>query len=266
MPTIPTVIATAGKGSSGKTLIAASLIPALSARGNVLVVDADPNSSLADLLGHFDPTRTLGYLRSRYQTEIDRGERLEDQTRLAFTEQKMAEEVLQTQQGYDFLAMGRWQLAGSQCTVNNTLERALEHLVSRYDYVLVDNEAGLEPMGRSKLPIHLFLLTALPHPPYLRVAERIKERALETGRVIGKTVLVLNQCRDFSNDMKMGRTWQVALEAQHVLYLPHSAVLQTIGATETPFRNYINYIKLDPFFDEAQSGFSKLLPPLPVTP
>ena len=38
--------------------------------------------------------------------------------------------------------------SGGQCAVNRVLERSLATLAQRYDVVITDYEAGLEPLGR----------------------------------------------------------------------------------------------------------------------
>ncbi len=60
-----TVIAVAGKGGTGKTLVSALLIHFISEKNDrVLAVDADPDSNLPDALGVASEVRkTLGDVR-----------------------------------------------------------------------------------------------------------------------------------------------------------------------------------------------------------
>ena len=97
----------------------------------------------------------------------------------------MGAQALCHSDGFDFLAMGRWELAGSQCTVNRVLERALVELARQYDVVLVDNEAGVEHVGRfASTPIDLLLLMATPEALSLNVAGQIMAHCREVQRPV----------------------------------------------------------------------------------
>jgi CO dehydrogenase maturation factor len=189
------IIVTAGKGSSGKSSIAALLTAALtqSGLGRGLVVDGDPHESLADMLGQVMRGRTLGDLRDRYEKALSHGTGLGNQSRQSFAAELVAREALVPTQGFDLLAMGRWRQPGSQCTVNTLLGRVLDNLLPQYPWVLVDQEAGLEPIGRAEFPIDHLVLVARPDQAFLRVAGLIWTHAHEIGRAIARTHLVLNQ-------------------------------------------------------------------------
>ena len=53
---------------------------------------------------------------------------------------------------FDMLVMGRTQGAGCYCYVNGLLQHELMHLVNNYEYMVVDNEAGMEHISRGILP------------------------------------------------------------------------------------------------------------------
>ena len=186
----------AGKGSSGKSTLVPPLVARLKQGRRLLVVDADPHLSAAHLLG-ITPPETLGTLRSRYEREFKTGQGIpkgDDDTRDEFAERQMATQALCHCDGFDFLAMGRWELAGSQCTVNRVLERALESLARQYDVVLVDNEAGVEHVGRfASTPIDLLLLMATPEALSLNVAAKIMAHCREVQRPVRQSLLLLNR-------------------------------------------------------------------------
>ena len=192
-------IALAGKGSSGKTTLLPTLLEAARAtrpRERRLVVDIDPHQSLTTLLGHQGCT-TVGQLRSAYERELLTGAALrEDETREAFLEARMGQEALLTMPGYDFLSLGEWELAGSQCTPNRVMARALAGLLGHYDLALLDNEAGVEHIGRyAGVPLDALVLVSTPERMALDVAARISERASQLRERPRLVYLLLNRVR-----------------------------------------------------------------------
>ncbi len=189
-------IALAGKGSAGKSTLMPFIVEHLKRQpdtGRLLVVDADPHQS-AGLLLHVPAGVTLGQLRSQYEREFKTGAGVpEDESREEFAERLMGEQALIHCAGYDYLALGHWELPGSNCTPNRVLGRALDHLAGRYDTVLIDNEAGIEHMGRYTHRIDVLLLVTTPERLALDVAGRILAHGREIGRPIGVTRLIFNR-------------------------------------------------------------------------
>jgi CO dehydrogenase maturation factor len=139
-------------------------------------------------------TRTLGQLRSIYERQFKHGPDGVDETREEFAERTMGQEALIHAEGFDLLAMGHWELEGSQCTVNRVLARALDALMERYDILIVDNEAGVEHIGRyAAFPIDLLLIVAQVDAEFLEVARQIWDRCRDLRRPVAVPSLVLNR-------------------------------------------------------------------------
>lgn len=191
-------IAFAGKGSSGKSTIAALalswLIPQLVTRP--LVIDADPHQSLCTLL-RIQPPATLGGLRSHYERALitGRDEALRpDETRVAFAERLLADDALHHAPAFDLLALGQWELPGSQCTPNRVLGYALAQFLPSYPLTLIDHEAGIEHIARfNEVPIDRLVVVATPEALSLDVAGRVLEHARMVGREIRSAALLLNR-------------------------------------------------------------------------
>lgn len=193
-------IAFAGKGSAGKTTLLPSLLNTaaeLRPDERRLVVDVDPHQSLTSILGHGGCT-TVGQLRSAYERQLLTGAALrQDETREAFLETRMGQEALLTTPAYDFLALGRWELAGSQCTPNRVMARALDVMLRRYDLALLDNEAGVEHIGRyAGVPLDALVIVATPARLSLDVAGRIWESATRLRESPRLGFLLLNRVRE----------------------------------------------------------------------
>ena len=53
---------------------------------------------------------------------------------------------------FDLMVMGRSQGQGCYCFVNGLVQTQVQKLQSRYPYIVVDNEAGMEHVSRGILP------------------------------------------------------------------------------------------------------------------
>jgi CO dehydrogenase maturation factor len=184
-------IAVAGKGGVGKSTFAALAVRHLSeVTGEVvLAVDADPNSNLGEKLGT-EPGRTLGSIREQLlareneQPEgISKQEFIDYQVRLALKEGK----------GFDLLTMGRQEGQGCYCFVNNMLRTILDSLSTKYAYVVVDNEAGMEHLSRrtTRTP-DLLLIICDKSKASIEAAKRISSLATEMKIQAARKILVVN--------------------------------------------------------------------------
>lgn len=139
-------IAIAGKGGVGKTTVAALLLRYLKERKPgkaILAVDADPNANLNEALG-MEVENTISTIleETKKPNAIPTG-----MTKETFIEYKLANALVESKE-IDLLVMGNPQGSGCYCYPNDLLRKHLEKLRANYDYVAVDNEAGLEHLSR----------------------------------------------------------------------------------------------------------------------
>lgn len=140
------VIAVAGKGGTGKTTTVCLVTRYLarSPHGPILAVDADPNSNLGETMG-IDVTKTVGDIREDFMRDpqgLPPG-----MDKINYLEMLM-NQVLIERKEFDLLVMGRQEGTGCYCMVNNILNRFSEQLSKSYEYLVVDNEAGMEHLSR----------------------------------------------------------------------------------------------------------------------
>jgi CO dehydrogenase maturation factor len=185
-------IAITGKGGTGKTTFASLLVECLSSdSATILAVDADPNSNLDARLGmHVE--QTIGDLREdllkkSFPAGIAKSELIEYQIRLALVEGEK----------FDLIAMGRPEGPGCYCYINNVLRDVLDRLSVNYDYVVIDNEAGMEHLSRrtTRDVDVLFIMSDVTVLGVL-TASRIKKLSEDLNLVVGKTYLVLNEVKN----------------------------------------------------------------------
>ncbi len=171
-----TTIAISGKGGSGKTTLACMIIRSLLERGGsgaILAVDADPNSCLALTLG-VEPGGTIAEIREQASTKrptnpgADRLRTFEYGIQQAITEAK----------GFDLLTMGRPEGPGCYCAANNMLRVFMDQLSSQYQYVIIDNEAGMEHLSRRTTNnVDVLFIVAEPTSVGVVTTKRIAELA-----------------------------------------------------------------------------------------
>ena len=166
---MPKVIAMAGKGGTGKTTISALLINYMLHNNltPVLAVDADANANLNELL---DVDLTLGEIRRDLKGDIP-----VHITRDQFMEMKVHQALIEST-GFDLLVMGQPDGPGCYCAANQHLAMTIDKLADNYQYILVDNEAGMEHLSRMNLrSIDVLLLISDPSARGILTAKRISE-------------------------------------------------------------------------------------------
>ncbi len=140
-----TTIAISGKGGSGKTTVAAMIIRSLleQAGGPVLAVDADPNSCLGLMMG-VEPAGVVAEVREKI---IEKGPSNPGMDRVRSFEYGIQQAITEGA-GFDLLTMGRPEGPGCYCAANNLLRKFLDELSPAYEFVVIDNEAGMEHLSR----------------------------------------------------------------------------------------------------------------------
>ena len=183
-------IAVAGKGGVGKTTTCGMLIDYLceSGKGPILVVDADANSNLNEVLG-VEVETTLGDIRE----EMARAEMMKNSpipagmTKADYAEMKFSSALIE-EDDFDMLVMGRTQGKGCYCYVNGVLTSQMNKYYGNYNYMVIDNEAGLEHISRGVLP-HVDTLLLISDcsrrgiQAVARIAEMVRELELKPGNM-----------------------------------------------------------------------------------
>ncbi|OGS44386.1 MAG: hypothetical protein A3K76_03890 [Euryarchaeota archaeon RBG_13_57_23] len=184
-------IAVAGKGGVGKSTFAALAVRHLHEKTGsvVLAVDADPNSNLGAKLG-IEPGKTVGGIREELMSlgeeppkGMSKQEFLDYQIRLALKEGN----------GVDLITMGRQEGPGCYCFVNNVLRQIIDSISSKYDYVLIDNEAGMEHLSRrTTRSSNVMFVLCDKSKSSIEAAKRIAVLAKEMNLSIGRKIIVFN--------------------------------------------------------------------------
>lgn len=188
-------IAISGKGGTGKTTIAALIIHWLSKHGKkpILAVDADSNVNLNDVLG-FELKDTIGAIREEMRILADRLPG--GMTKQQFFEYKIQSCLVETP-FFDLIAMGRPEGPGCYCYANNLLRDILKTLGSNYEYVVIDNQAGMEHLSRqTSQNIDYLLIISDPSVRGIHAAGKISRLIKELETRVEEKHLILNRVED----------------------------------------------------------------------
>ncbi len=187
-------IAIAGKGGTGKTTLAAMLIKYLqeAKRGSILAIDGDPSSNLNLALG-LDLAGTVGDIREETLRQVSTGTFQAGISKPDYLEYRINECLVESP-GVDLLAMGRPEGATCYCAANNILRQCIDRLGDDYDFVVIDNEAGMEHISRQTTR-HIDVLFVVSDPTIrgLEAVGHIVELVRQLGTRVGKTRFLVNR-------------------------------------------------------------------------
>ncbi len=190
----PHTIAVAGKGGVGKTTTCGMMIDYLCKKGDgpVLVVDADANANLNEVLG-VEVETSLGAIREEMAQAEMKGTIPAGMTKADYAEFKFNSALIE-EDDFDMLVMGRTQGKGCYCYVNGVLKTQVDKYAKNYSYIVMDNEAGLEHVARGTLPhVDTMLLISDCSRRGVQAVARIAEMVEDLGLKPGQMGLIINR-------------------------------------------------------------------------
>jgi len=208
------IIAIAGKGGTGKTTLSALMTRIISKGkfGSLLAIDADPNSNLGEMLG-LRPEETIGGILDDIASHPDKIPSGMPKDRFI---QYQVQAAIKEGDGFDLLTMGRPEGPGCYCYVNNVLRNTMARLEKDYDYIIIDNEAGLEHLSRRmSRQASVLLVVSDATAQGLRAARRIGVLAKELNIKTQKNILLANCC-----DQDLGKSRLDGLGFEYIGNIP----------------------------------------------
>ncbi len=120
-----------------------------SGQAPLLLVDADPDQNLAEMLGiDLKEAGKSTIAELLVTTFIEQGGTTVGVPPTERIESRIWENGLYESKNFDFLAVGTKWVEGCYCMPNAALKGALESLTKNYKYILVNSPAGLENLNR----------------------------------------------------------------------------------------------------------------------
>ncbi len=197
------VIAISGKGGVGKTTttaLMAKIISESNPEKSILVIDANPDSNLADVLGT-PVTKTVGTVTDSLRKSLEKSEIPPTMTKEDILEARIFEILHETPQ-FDLLVMGRGEGEGCYCPVNAFLAHIVDRLIGNYDVTLMDMEAGLEHLSRrTDRDVDIMMVVTDPSSMGLQTAKRVKEVSKEVHIDFEKFYLIGNRFKPEMENM-----------------------------------------------------------------
>ena len=187
-------IAVAGKGGVGKTTVCGMMIDYLikQKKTPLLVVDADANSNLNEVLG-VEVETTLGAVREEMAQAELKGSIPKGMTKADYAEYRFNTALVE-EDDFDMLVMGRTQGKGCYCFVNGILKTQVDKYIGSYKYTVIDNEAGMEHIARGTLPhVDTLLLVSDCSRRGIQAVGRIAEMVRELSLNPAKMGLIVNR-------------------------------------------------------------------------
>ena len=224
-PRTARVIAVTGKGGVGKSTIAALIIRYLkeNSPGAILALDADPDANLATMLGISVET-TIGDLREdvlRRIADLPAGMSKEN-----YIEVGLHEIIVETPK-VDLVTMGRGEGPGCYCFINNLLRKFADDLMLSYEWMVMDNEAGMEHLSRRIASrIDHLIIVVNGSPLAIDCAERIARLLADLNREVCNKYFLLNAVRPDRVAAVRDRMSESSLEYLGVV--PHDDAVEEI--------------------------------------
>jgi len=247
------VIALAGKGGTGKTTTSALLLKYLLEKKKtpVLLVDADPNANLNELLG-LGVDLTIGQVRKEIKGEIPA-----HISRDQYMEMKVHQALIE-ESGFDLMVMGQPDGPGCYCAANQFLSMAMDHLANNYPYILVDNEAGMEHLSRLNLTtIDHMLVISDPSARGVMTAGRISEITKPLNLQVKAKWLIVNRAPNPVPPALMAKIEQTVAETE----LPLAGIVHSsddLIEQELSGRSYLELSPGLPVIQEAYAAFDRI--------
>lgn len=193
-------IAFAGKGGTGKTTLAALTVRRLASQQGVstLAVDADPNTNLGEALG-VDLSGSVGQITEDMLGQVE-AIMQSGMSKHDWMEYQIAQVVAEGER-FDVLSMGRPEGSGCYCAPNSVIRRCMELMTDGYDFVVMDNEAGMEHLSRrTTRDVDALVVVSDASIRGVRIGKRLGELADELRIGAKAKLLVINRAPEILPD------------------------------------------------------------------
>ncbi|OVE79780.1 hypothetical protein BVY01_01555 [bacterium I07] len=254
---MPVTIAVSGKGGVGKSTISALTIHWLNRQGikSILAVDADSNVNLNELLG-VQAGPSVGAVREEMKEKVNALPG--GMSKQEFLEYKIHSGLVETE-SFDLITMGRPEGPGCYCYANSVLRDVFDTLSRNYEYMIIDNEAGMEHLSRRTVQqIDYLLIISDPTVRGIQTAGRISRLLHELDTRVGSKYLIINRVRS-----NLSAALQLQIKEEQLILLsllPENDEIRELDSNGLPVTGLSEKSPLLNSIDEAMTRLtSKML-------
>lgn len=182
-----------GRGGTGKTTFVA--LAALCLNSHPLLIDADSDQNLADMLGvDLQKERIRSISEILYNIQKDKTDKELSSMPLADKiEYLLNASCLYESEKFDMLCIGVKWTQGCYCMPNNILRSIIPKMAKGYQYTIIDSPAGLEHLNRRIISeVDDIFVILDPSRKALNNAKRVKRLTSELGIRFNNIYLVAN--------------------------------------------------------------------------
>ncbi|MHA1270957.1 MAG: nucleotide-binding protein [Candidatus Helarchaeota archaeon] len=185
------VISVCGKGGVGKSTIITLIAIILSEyEDQILLVDADPNLNLGELLG-IKVDQSIGNIIDN--TILDVRDKSENYEGAVLLEYRIWDSI-QSIKNINLLSMGYTSQNMCYCAINSIIIKIIDFLKSTYNLILIDMPAGLEHFSRrTDRDVDIMILITDKSKMGMKTIERILELSQEVNISFKKIILIGNK-------------------------------------------------------------------------
>jgi len=228
-----------------------------------LVIDADPDANIGDLIGkelHF--SETLGGRMREFRKKLQRNELPPLMNKKQVIEGEVFSALIEKEE-FDFMEMGRTEGEGCYCFINDVLKHAIDVISENYEYTLVDTPAGLEHFAR-KTGRDVSDLIVVVDPSYMAIhtLSRIIEITEEVALTFEKIWIVGNRYSETTKEILIDKIESIKRKLvngkviEFLGFLPEDEEIQRFNLTR---KSILKLSPENPAYNAAKEFFRKLL-------
>lgn len=192
------IIVSTGRGGAGKSTF--STLAASYLQAPTLLIDLDPDESLADMLGYdlsSKGTRTISdklYEILEISKSTKKDPDMSNDSMMAIIENEC---LYKGDDGVDLVVLGAKLTKGCYCIPDDVLKNAIPKMIKKYANVVIDSPAGLEHLNRKVVSeVDDFFVILDPSSKSLQHIGRIRDIARELNITYRNFYLVANYSFD----------------------------------------------------------------------
>jgi len=160
---------------------------------SILAVDADCNVNLNELLG-VELKTTIGAIREEMKAKVS--DLPGGMTKQQYLDFKIQSDLVETPD-FDLIAMGCSEGPGCYCYANSLLRDILASVARNYEFMVIDNGAGMEHLSRRTTQnIDYLIMVSDPNVRGIRAAGKIGRLVKDLETRVNEKYLVLSRVKD----------------------------------------------------------------------